>query len=392
MRAGGLRGILLAVVLVVVVAAAMLFFVRGRSLPPAAPSALPVPSPVAAGGLWEVAFTTPVLPPDDPRKHTGGPDERLVALIDRATRTVDVAVYDFDLENVAQAMARAARRGARVRMVTDTDTLENTGEDEERIQAAVRVVRDAGIPIVDDQRSPIMHHKFTVVDGEWVEMGSWNYSDGDTYRLNNNMAIFRSRELAENYIVEFEKMFAQRRFGPNKAKGVAHPAVSIGPLRVETYFAAQDAVASRIVERVGRAQRKIHFLAFSFTHDGIAQAMLARKQAGVELQGVFETTGSSTRFSEYGRMKAAGVEVYPDGNAYALHHKVILLDDRTTIFGSFNFSENADQSNDENLLIVDDAAFTAQFEQEYQRVLATAKDPPARKQPAPKRTERQRQP
>jgi hypothetical protein len=41
---------------------------------------------------------------------------------------------------------------------------------------------------------------------------------------------------------------------------------------------------------------------------------------------------------------------------------------------------------------VDDAAFTARFEDEYQRVLATAKNPPARKQPAPKRTERQRQP
>src|SRR5436853_111362 len=83
------------------------------------------------------------------------------------------------------ALARAAGRGVRVRMVTDTDTLENTGEPP--VQAALRTVRAAGIPVVGDNRQPIMHHKFTVVDGEWVQTGSWNYTDGDTYRLNNNL-------------------------------------------------------------------------------------------------------------------------------------------------------------------------------------------------------------
>ena len=110
------------------------------------------------------------------------------------------------------------------------------------------------------------------------------------------------------------------------------------------------------------------------------------------MQGVFETTGSNTPFSEYGKMKQAGLDVYQDGNPYVMHHKVILLDDRVTIFGSFNFSENADKDNDENLLIVTDPAFTAQFEQEYQRVLAVAKNPPAKKQGGSERTERQRTP
>ena len=66
----------------------------------------------AASAVWELAFTTPVLPPDnDPSKHHGGLDVRLVAFIDRATTTLDMADYDFDLENVANAMAgRPARR------------------------------------------------------------------------------------------------------------------------------------------------------------------------------------------------------------------------------------------------------------------------------------------
>jgi phosphatidylserine/phosphatidylglycerophosphate/cardiolipin synthase-like enzyme len=206
------------------------------------------------------------------------------------------------------------------------------------------------------------------------------------------MAIFHSRELADNYTAEFEKMFVQRKFGPNKPKGVPNPSLQVAGLRMENYFASEDGVAAHVIEKINQAQKKIHFLAFSFTHNGIGEAMLARKRAGVELQGVFETTGSNTQFSQFGKMKQAGVDVYQDGNPYVMHHKVILLDDHVTIFGSFNFSENADKDNDENLLIVDDPTFTAEFEREYQRVLATAKNPPRQPKQGPnERTEKQRQ-
>src|SRR5205814_3739022 len=132
----------------------------------------------------------------------------------------------FDLASVAEAMAGAAKRGVRVRMVTDSDTLDNTKD--AQVQAAFKTLKEAGIPIVPDGRPPIMHNKFTVVDSEWVETGSWNYTDGDTYRLNNNLAILHSRELAANYTAEFEKMFVQRKFGPSKPKGVPNPVLQIG--------------------------------------------------------------------------------------------------------------------------------------------------------------------
>jgi phosphatidylserine/phosphatidylglycerophosphate/cardiolipin synthase-like enzyme len=60
---------------------------------------------------------------------------------------------------------------------------------------------------VGDNRQPIMHNKFTVVDQAVVQTGSWNYTDGDTYHLNNNMIVISSKELAANYTAEFNKMF-----------------------------------------------------------------------------------------------------------------------------------------------------------------------------------------
>lgn len=332
------------------------------------------PAAVATGGWYEIYFTTPRYP-DRPADRRGGLDERLVALIDGTKRSLDVAIYDFDLDNVAGAMARAKSRGVAVRMVTDTDTLEHRSAE---VQRALKTVQDAGIPVVDDQRRPIMHHKFAVFDGAAVLTGSWNFTVGDTYRLNNNAVLIRSPELAANFTAEFEKMFTQRRFGPSKPKGVPHAHLTIGGARIETYFASEDDPSGRIIELLRSARTRIDFLAFSFTHEAIGQALLDRA-ADVKVRGVFETTGSETRFSEFGKLRQAGLEVYQDGNPYVMHHKVFVVDERITLFGSFNFSDSAASDNDENLLIVDDPGFARAFLQEAERVVAQAKNPPARR-------------
>ncbi|MBI4496543.1 MAG: phospholipase [Chloroflexi bacterium] len=339
----------------------------------------PVPGALGSGSLvqssWYTVFFTQPVYPDDPAQHRGGLDERLVSLLDRAETTLDVAGYDFDLQNVAQAMARARQRGVRVRMVTDSDTVANKNEE---IQAALAIVRGAGIPIVEDGRSGIMHHKFTVVDNAWVSTGSWNYTDGDTYRLNNWMGIFHSSELAANYTAEFEQLFAGK-FGGGKRGVLPHPAIALGGSQVQTCFSPQGKCDRLIVRTIEReARRAVRFLAFSFTHDQIGQAILEKASMGIRVAGVFETTGSQTQYSEYGRMKAAGLEVYTDGSPWALHHKVILIDDRIVVAGSFNFSQNATATNDENLLVLEDPALAQGFATEFDYILQVAQNPPAR--------------
>jgi phosphatidylserine/phosphatidylglycerophosphate/cardiolipin synthase-like enzyme len=94
------------------------------------------------------------------------------------------------------------------------------------------------------------------------------------------------------------------------------------------------------------------------------------------VRGVFENTGSETQYSEYGKMKQAGLDVWQDGNPYLMHHKVFIIDGKTVVFGSFNFSQNAEEENDENLLIVDDIPFAQSFTAEFARVYEQAKNPP----------------
>jgi phosphatidylserine/phosphatidylglycerophosphate/cardiolipin synthase-like enzyme len=374
-RREGISG--LAALLVVV---GVLLIVLWDRLPPI--GSLPIPKPEtpgkpappsqpSAGGPYEVYFTTPVYP-DRPETRRGGIDERFVQFVDASTRSLDVAAYEFDLENVAQAMTRAKSRGVAVRMVTDTDTVNATRDEE--TQKALKIVRDAGITIVPDERSAIMHHKFAVRDGEEIWTGSWNLTVGDTYRLNNNAVRMRSPELARAFTEEFETMFVQKKFGVGRPRGAVNPPVQVGDMRVQLLFAPEDGVAQKVAERITQASSQIRFLAFSFTHDGIGQAVLDRAKGGVSVAGVFEKTGSETRFSEMGAMKQAGLDVYQDGNPYVMHHKVFVLDGKTTVFGSFNFSDGADRDNDENLLIVDDPGLAGRYLEEAERMLVLARN------------------
>ena len=341
---------------------------------PFAPS-LPTPTPQVAvsptpgGADWsQLYFTSPKYPDRAPNHH-GGLDEKLTAFINTARQSVDIAIYQLDLDNVTQALLDAKSRGAKVRVVTDIDTLNDPKEN-----PSFKKLEQAGIPIVGGNPNAIMHDKFVVVDGKAVWTGSWNFTENDTYRYNNNGIEIPSPELAHNYTTTFEKMFKDQKFGPNRKSGGTTPRLTIGGHRVENYFAPEDKVAEKIVARLQEAKKTIHVMAFSFTDDSIGDVIRERAKAGVQISGVFETTGSETKFSEYGWMKEAGLDVWQDGNPYLMHHKVFIVDGQTVVFGSFNFSQNAETENDENLLIVDDPSLAAKFEAEFQRVYRQARE------------------
>jgi phosphatidylserine/phosphatidylglycerophosphate/cardiolipin synthase-like enzyme len=214
-----------------------------------------------------------------------------------------------------------------------------------------------------------------VADGEWVETGSANYTDRDAYRNDNNGIVVQSRSLAENYAAEFEKMFGGQ-FGQAKPRGAPHPALTLAGARIENYFSPQDRAGTQVARWMSAAQQRIHFMAFAFTLDALGDTAVQRARAGVEVSGLFESGEVRNSFSEFQRLKEAGLDVLLDGNPWNLHHKVMIIDDRVTIFGSFNFSASADRENDENLLIVEDASLAQAFEEEYQRMRAMALNPP----------------
>jgi phosphatidylserine/phosphatidylglycerophosphate/cardiolipin synthase-like enzyme len=320
------------------------------------------------GGEWyELYFTTPRYP-DEPATRVDTIKDGLIEVINSAQQSLDIAIYELDLDEIGAAILAARDRGVAVRLVTDSDELEE-------LETLIRL-EEEGIPIVPDERNPIMHNKFVVVDNQAVWTGSWNFTLNGTYRNNNHAIYIRLPQLAENYHAEFEEMFIRHEFGPTSPGNTPNPRVIIGKSLIETCFAPEDQCADQLVNLIRQAQKSIHFMAFSFTSDKIGQAVRDRARDGVTVQGVFETRGSDTDYSEYGRMRRQKLDVVQDGNPYTLHHKVFIIDEETAVLGSFNFSDNADEANDENMLMIQDANIASQFLAEFDRVYTQAQNPP----------------
>ena len=312
---------------------------------------------------YQLYFTSPQYP-DEPNTRVREILNALIRVIDSAQESLDIAIYELNLDEIGDALLRAKARGVQVRMVTDSDSLSE--------YETLITLKKEGIPIVPDKRNPLMHNKFMVVDNKAVWTGSYNWTSSCTFRNNNNAIYIRSVELAKSYRAEFEEMFTNKQFGPFSPERTPYPEVIIEGTRIQICFAPEDKCGNKIVSALQKAKISIHFMAFSFTHDYIGKTLEKQIKSGLEVSGVFEQRGSETDESEYAILKMIKADVLRDGNPYIMHHKVFIIDEKIVILGSFNFSKNADTSNDENLLIIHNVEIAKRFLTEYELVYQQA--------------------
>jgi|GEM_PF-2200595 len=325
----------------------------------------------------------------------------LVELIDSAKPhvtagkpcTVFLAGYEFDREDLAEALARSKKRQCDVRLVTDGTTIaksEIPGNEEYKV---FQIIRNAKIPIHHDgKRRAIMHNKFVVVTGEGVDAvwtGSWNFTTSDEQMFWNHGIRINSAPLAELYRKNFAAMEA--RFGTDgsvqpalrrsRATELADPsAIQVGQSAFQVFFpgSSADSAIRRITDILSAAKESIHILAFAFTSAPMTQAITlaaTRAPAGkpLDIRGVFETSGACRgAFSVLSQQVQGPNQLlrWTYGPTHFMHDKVFIVDKRFTVFGSYNFSDSADRSNEENVLISDDKAVAASFEEAFETVHA----------------------
>lgn len=316
-----------------------------------------VPTTVAQD--WStVYFTDPSSPTAS--SYRGGPDQSLATAIDQARLSVDVAIYDLNLWSLRDALISAHGRGVDVRLVTDSDNM-----DEQEVQE----LKGAGIEVLGDRREGLMHDKFVIIDRSEVWTGSMNFTTGGGYLDNNNLVRLRSSKLAEDYTHEFEQMFIDDHFGTNKTTGTPNPTLTVNGSQIEVYFSPEDGTLEHILMAVNAARENISFMAYSFTLDELSGVLIERAKSGVTVTGVFdEDQYHSNAGTEFDALINAGIDVRLDGNPRLMHHKVIIIDHQTVITGSYNFSNNAEHKNDENTLIIHNQDIAAQFLAEFQQI------------------------
>jgi hypothetical protein len=179
------------------------------------------------------------------------------------------------------------------------------------------------------------------------------------------------------YTTEFEEMF-NGTFQTAKADNTTH-VFSYTNSIVESYFSPTDGVEIQVSDVLSNAQESIYFALFYFTEDAMSDILVTKAVTeGLTVSGIFDAVGAKNQYSEDEKLCAAGIPVKVENFGGKVHHKFAVIDingaDPIVVTGSYNWTASGDDSNDENTLIIHDAALAQRYYQEYLRLYSVIPD------------------
>jgi phosphatidylserine/phosphatidylglycerophosphate/cardiolipin synthase-like enzyme len=108
-----------------------------------------------------------------------------------------------------------------------------------------------------------------------------------------------------------------------------------------------------------REEGEIWFAIFTFAgSSGIDDTMLALARGGVKIRGVLDPGQAAQGWAAPNWLKHENIELRvpkKEGDLAGLrkvHHKLMVIDDRIVVAGSFNYTQPANEYNDENLFVI----------------------------------------
>ncbi|TAF08971.1 MAG: DUF655 domain-containing protein [Nostocales cyanobacterium] len=285
---------------------------------------------------------------------------------------------------------------------------------------ALVIIQNSKIPWIDDtadgsKGSSLMHHKFIVVDQRFVIITSANFTLSDTsgdfsnsssLGNANNLLKIDSPELANLLTEEFNIMWGDGSAGKADSKfGLQKPLRLPQEINlVNTKFTVNFSPSSPtqpwsnssnglIAKTLDKASKNVDMALFVFSDQKIANILENRYHQNVGIRALIEPQFAYRSYSEALDMMGlalsenckyevdnrpwknpitnVGVPTLAKGDF--LHHKFAVIDNRTVITGSHNWSEAGNYGNDETLVVIENSTVAAHFQREFDRLYTTIK-------------------
>jgi phosphatidylserine/phosphatidylglycerophosphate/cardiolipin synthase-like enzyme len=332
----------------------------------------------------------------------GGPDDLdqvIRAFIAGATKTLLIAVQELDSRAIAEAILAAKVAKVRVQVILEGDYLVEsppladpwalTGENEGNRVIHAALLR-AGVDLISDLNPEIFHQKFMVRDPGLptaaVLTGSANFTLTDTGtnppgqppdKAGNNLnhiVVLQGQSAAKQYLAEFERL-RSGTFGELHERHDPRPAeFRLAHLRIKPLFAPEQGPEMEIMKQMLKAKHRIDFAMFTFAQSsGIDDTMAWLLKAGIPVRGVLDRGQGVQKWAATEPLKAAGAQLFeniPGNGVRKVHHKLMVIDERVIIVGSFNYTAPAATLNDENIIVLGDLEETDPAAEAAQQKLA----------------------
>lgn len=116
----------------------------------------------------------------------GGIREHIIKIINEATTSIDIAIFDLTLQDIRLALEKVKTRGVKIRIIADSRQAKGP-------HSVVQSLIDAGFAVKmrHGRGRGIMHNKFAIFDKKILFTGSYNWTES-AERNNYENALFVS--------------------------------------------------------------------------------------------------------------------------------------------------------------------------------------------------------
>jgi phosphatidylserine/phosphatidylglycerophosphate/cardiolipin synthase-like enzyme len=322
-------------------------------------------------------------------------EQVIVEFIGGARSSLDIAVQELDSEPIAQAILDARWRGVSVNLFLEQDYLRTPLKSskgvpvppvpkagESPLEALLRVQWGADdtelapnrrilaallrsdVEVKGDFNPKIFHQKFVLRDyrggratkpgNPALLSGSANFTTTGTHSNLNHVFVFNSAYICRQYEAEFDQL-RLGRFG-REIHGDVPGLYDLGGVPAKVLFAPTHTPELEIMKQMLKGAKEVYFAIFTFSgSSGIDDTMVALARGGMKITGVVDRGQAAHGWAAPKTMNHANIELFQpkkSSGVRKLHHKLMVIDERVVVAGSFNYTQPANDYNDENIFVL----------------------------------------
>lgn len=143
-------------------------------------------------------------------------------------------------------------------------------------------------------------------------------------------------------------------------------AASVRAADVQVWFSPSGGCTEAVVNNLNKATNSVLVQAYSFTSAPIAEALVAAHKRHVNVQVILDKSQKTEKYSSADFVAHAGIPTFIDSKHAIAHNKIMVIDSKTILTGSFNFTKAAEQNNAENLLVIQDVKLAYTYTTNWQ--------------------------
>jgi len=145
---------------------------------------------------------------------------------------------------------------------------------------------------------------------------------------------------------------------------ISHPM----PSTSDAFFSPGEACRTVIINQIKAAINNLQICVFTISDDQITDAIITAHKRGTEIKIITDNDKSLDEGSDIEQIARQGIAVKMDRTPNHMHHKFMVVDDKSLITGSYNWTRSAARFNHENILLTKDGGVVKSFLKEFDQL------------------------